>query len=185
MTGSWFEELSALIPSEVLAATRKDLKKNVVREEDLPALLYFHCLLNDISSEQRFDHIVIDEAQDFSPFQVAVLDLFVRGHSFTILGDLSQGIHAYSGVHAWEEMSSLFKEEETAYFALTRSYRSTMEIIEFANGILEKGSQATCWPCPYSAAAMPFASFLMMRRTQEGRIWSGPWVRSLPRNTGR
>lgn len=138
-TGTMFAELTALIPSEVLAATRKDLKKNVIREEDLPALLYFHCLLNDITGEQRFDHIVIDEAQDFSPFQVAVLDLFVRGHSFTILGDLSQGIHAYRGVHAWEEMSSLFKEEETAYFALTRSYRSTMEIIEFANGILEKG----------------------------------------------
>lgn len=137
--GAWVEELSAEIPADVLKATRKDLKQNIVREEDLPALLYFHCLLNDITGEQRFDHIVIDEAQDFSPFQVAVLDLFVRGHSFTILGDLSQGIHAYRGVHAWEEMSSLFKEEETAYFALTRSYRSTMEIIEFANGILEKG----------------------------------------------
>ncbi|KOR88251.1 HelD family protein [Paenibacillus solani] len=137
--GAWVEELSAEIPADVLLATRKDLKKNIVREEDLPALLYFHCLLNDITGEQRFDHIVIDEAQDFSPFQVAVLDLFVRGHSFTILGDLSQGIHAYRGVHAWEEMSSLFQEGETAYFALTRSYRSTMEIIEFANGILEKG----------------------------------------------
>jgi len=137
--GAWVEELSAEIPADVLHATRKDLKKNIVREEDLPALLYFHCLLNDITGEQRFDHIVIDEAQDFSPFQVAVLDLFVRGHSFTILGDLSQGIHAYRGVHAWGEMSSLFQEEETAYFALTRSYRSTMEIIEFANGILEKG----------------------------------------------
>lgn len=137
--GAWVEELSAEIPADVLHATRKDLKKNIVREEDLPALLYFHCLLNDITGEQRFDHIVIDEAQDFSPFQVAVLDLFVRGHSFTILGDLSQGIHAYRGVHAWEEMSTLFQEGETAYFALTRSYRSTMEIIEFANGILEKG----------------------------------------------
>lgn len=137
--GAWVEELAGEIPADVLKATRKDLKQNIVREEDLPALLYFHCLLHDITGEQRFDHIVIDEAQDFSPFQVAVLDLFVRGHSFTILGDLSQGIHAYRGVHAWEEMSSLFKEEETAYFALTRSYRSTMEIIEFANGILEKG----------------------------------------------
>lgn len=137
--GAWVEELAGEIPADVVKATRKDLKQNIVREEDLPALLYFHCLLHDITGEQRFDHIVIDEAQDFSPFQVAVLDLFVRGHSFTILGDLSQGIHAYRGVHAWEEMSSLFKEEETAYFALTRSYRSTMEIIEFANGILEKG----------------------------------------------
>lgn len=135
----WPEELLQGIPAHVLKSTQKDLKQDYIREEDLPALLYIHCLLNDIKSEQRFDHIVIDEAQDFSPFQVAVLDLFVRGHSFTILGDLSQGIHAYRGVHHWEEMSSLFEPEHTAYFALTRSYRSTMEIIEFANGILEKG----------------------------------------------
>lgn len=138
-TGLWPQELESEIPTEVLKLTRKDLKNNIVREEDLTPLLYFHCLMNEITGEQRFDHIVIDEAQDFSPFQVALLDKFVRGHSFTILGDLSQGIHAYRGVHAWEEMSSLFDEEHRAYFALTRSYRSTMEIIEFANGILERG----------------------------------------------
>ncbi|UNK19889.1 UvrD-helicase domain-containing protein [Paenibacillus sp. N3/727] len=139
INGLWSEEFESEIPREVLNSTRKDLKKNVVREEDLTPLLYFHCLMNEITGEQRFDHIVIDEAQDFSPFQVALLDRFVRGHSFTILGDLSQGIHAYRGVHAWEEMSTLFEPESRAYFALTRSYRSTMEIIEFANGILEKG----------------------------------------------
>ncbi|MOA00370.1 Helicase IV [compost metagenome] len=82
---------------------------------------------------------MIDEAQDFSPFQVAVLDRFVKGHSFTILGDLSQGIHYYKGVREWEEMQTLFAPEETAYFALTRSYRSTMEIIDFANEILKRG----------------------------------------------
>lgn len=139
ISGLWLQELESEIPKEVLEATRKDLKKNVIREEDLTPLLYFHCLMNEITGEQRFDHIVIDEAQDFSPFQVALLDKFVRGHSFTILGDLSQGIHAYRGIHTWEEMSSLFDAQSRAYFALTRSYRSTMEIIEFANGILEKG----------------------------------------------
>ncbi|MEJ8304067.1 HelD family protein [Saccharibacillus sacchari] len=129
----------AAIPASVLKSTRKDLKEGRIREEDLPALLYLHQLLNGIEGIERFDHIVIDEAQDFSPLQVSVLDRFVRGHSFTILGDLSQGIHAYKGVHAWEEMSDLFDAEETSYHALTRSYRSTMEIIGFANVILSGG----------------------------------------------
>ncbi len=127
------------IPASVLKSTRKDLKDGKIREEDLPALLYLHLLLNGIEGAERFDHIVIDEAQDFSPLQVSVLDRFVRGHSFTILGDLSQGIHAYKGVHAWEEMSDLFGGNETSYHALTRSYRSTMEIIGFANVILSGG----------------------------------------------
>ncbi|ETT58996.1 UvrD/REP helicase [Paenibacillus sp. FSL R7-277] len=127
------------IPPSVLKETVKELKKGILREEDLPPLLYIHYLLNGNEGTERFDHIVIDEAQDFSPFQIAVLDLYVKGHSFTILGDLSQGIHAYKGVHAWREMQTLFAEEYTAYHALTRSYRSTMEIIEFANGILSAG----------------------------------------------
>lgn len=127
------------IPASVLKSTRKDLKDGRIREEDLPALLHLHLLLNGIEGAERFDHIVIDEAQDFSPLQVSVLDRFVRGHSFTILGDLSQGIHAYKGVHAWGEMSGLFDAEETSYHALTRSYRSTMEIIGFANTILSGG----------------------------------------------
>ncbi|WP_238653431.1 HelD family protein [Paenibacillus piscarius] len=127
------------IPPAVLKETVKELKKGILREEDLPPLLYIHYLLNGSEGTDRFDHIVIDEAQDFSPFQIAVLDLYVKGHSFTILGDLSQGIHAYKGVHAWSEMQTLFDGEHTAYHALTRSYRSTMEIIEFANGILSAG----------------------------------------------
>lgn len=143
------------IPKAVASETRAALKKGIVREEDLPALLYIHYLLNGSDDIGRFDHVVIDEAQDFSPFQVAVLDLYVKGHSFTILGDLSQGIHAYRGVHAWEEMSALFPAEETAYHALTRSYRSTMEIIEFANDILRSGVQASLLAVPVFRSGNP------------------------------
>ncbi|MFD0616849.1 HelD family protein [Paenibacillus sp. GCM10027629] len=129
------------IPAGVVKQTNATLKNGEIRHEDLAGLLYIHVKLHDIESSSRFDHIVIDEAQDFSPFQVAVLDLFVRNHSFTILGDLSQGIHGYQGIHEWHEMQSLFDAPDTAYFALTRSYRSTMEIIDFANGVLKHGVQ--------------------------------------------
>lgn len=129
------------IPADVLKQVSAELKKDRIREDDLPALVYIHTLLHEMEAEHRFDHVVMDEAQDFSPFHVALLDLYVRGSSFTILGDLSQGIHAYRGVHQWEEISDLFAPEQTDYFPLTRSYRSTMEIIEFANIILEKGVQ--------------------------------------------
>jgi DNA helicase-2/ATP-dependent DNA helicase PcrA len=40
-------------------------------------------------------HIVIDEAQDFSAFQIYVLKKIVKDSSFTILGYLCQGIHSY------------------------------------------------------------------------------------------
>ncbi|MED4957686.1 ATP-binding domain-containing protein [Paenibacillus macerans] len=136
---SGLADMAGRIPREIWRETQGYLKKNTLKEEDLPALLYLYSVVNEIDGKMTFDHVVIDEAQDFSPFQVYVLDRFVKGHSFTILGDLSQGIHYYKGVRSWEEMQNLFRPEETAYFALTRSYRSTMEIIEFANEILKRG----------------------------------------------
>ncbi|ULO08749.1 UvrD-helicase domain-containing protein [Paenibacillus sp. 19GGS1-52] len=152
---SWPVDPPEAIPASVLKETAKELKKGILREEDLPPLLYIHYLLNGNEGGDRFDHVVIDEAQDFSPFQIAVLDLYVRGHSFTILGDLSQGIHAYKGVHAWAEMQTLFAPEHTAYHALTRSYRSTMEIIEFANGILTSGVGSSLLAVPVFRSGNP------------------------------
>lgn len=132
-------ELLRELPEPIVLASLKLFKKKEVQLEDLAPLLYIHTRLYGIPSDQLFDHVVIDEAQDFSPFQVAVLDSYTRNSSFTILGDLSQGIHAYQGIQDWKEFSSLFQEDQGGYFELERSYRSTMEIIQFANLVLQRG----------------------------------------------
>ncbi|MDF2924994.1 MAG: helicase UvrD [Paenibacillaceae bacterium] len=124
------------VPAPLAEETMKRLKKNELLAEDVAPVLYIHNRFHGIHGNDRFDHIVIDEAQDFSPFQIAVLKQHSRNHSFTILGDLAQGIHDYKGVHRWTEFTDLFPEDETDTFQLNRSYRSTMEIIHFANGVL-------------------------------------------------
>jgi DNA helicase II / ATP-dependent DNA helicase PcrA len=124
------------VPEQLAEESRKRLAKREVLQEDLAALLYIHNRFYGIHGNDRFDHIVIDEAQDFSPLQVLVLKEHSKNHSFTILGDLAQGIHDYKGVHSWEEFAGLFDGEETETFQLNRSYRSTMEIIQFANGVI-------------------------------------------------
>jgi DNA helicase-2/ATP-dependent DNA helicase PcrA len=132
-------ELYNELPPELLASTEALLKKKRVLPEDLAALLFIRSKFDGIHGDMTFDHTVIDEAQDFSPFQVALLNLHTRNQSFTILGDLSQGIHAYQGIRRWDEFTALFDEGKTAYFQLNRSYRSTMEIIYFANEVLKLG----------------------------------------------
>ncbi|WP_366293845.1 UvrD-helicase domain-containing protein [Paenibacillus sp. AN1007] len=162
--------LANLIPKPIMKQTGADLKQDIIREEDLPALVYIHTLVHDIDGSERFDHVVIDEAQDFSPFHVALLDHFVKGHSFTILGDLSQGIHEYRGVHTWEEMSSLFPKEQQAYFALTRSYRSTMEIIDYANTILEQGVKSGITAIPVFRSGDPVRTLMYGREGRTGSL---------------
>ncbi|EEL45301.1 UvrD/Rep helicase [Bacillus cereus Rock3-42] len=129
------KEIIEVLPEELVKETEKNCRKKEVYVEDLPALIYIHHRITGIEIGQKFHHVVIDEAQDFSPFQVYVLKEITLGNSFTILGDLSQAIYDYQGIEDW----SAFKEvlQETGYYELTRSYRSTKEIIEFANEIIK------------------------------------------------
>lgn len=131
MTGELREEL----PKTIMNWTRKRIGEGIIDTEDLAALIHIRIRLLGVAGKS-FDHIVIDEAQDISPFQIALLNEHMREPSFTILGDLAQAIHEYKGIHDWNEMMHLFKSEQTSYHQLVQSYRSTMEIIEFANGIL-------------------------------------------------
>ncbi|MFC4775259.1 HelD family protein [Paenibacillus sp. GCM10023252] len=127
--------LASPVPPAMAAAAAARLKKKLVQPEDLAPLVYIQLRMNGLT-QSPFDHIVIDEAQDYSPFQLEALKLCQRQPSMTVLGDLQQGIHAYSGIYSWKELTCLFDEEQTGFFELNRSYRSTMEIIEFANRIL-------------------------------------------------
>ncbi|QQE80138.1 UvrD-helicase domain-containing protein [Alicyclobacillus sp. SO9] len=132
------------VPSqEVTKGKGKKSNRPQVQAEDLAPLLYLNLKLNGMDARDNFHHVVIDEAQDFSPLQIAVLKEYCPSQSFTILGDLSQSIHTYQGITDWAEFMDLFETEKQAYFQLNVSYRSTMEIIEFANHILQEFSGFT------------------------------------------
>jgi len=60
----------------------------------------------------------------------------MREPSFTILGDLAQAIHDGRGILRWEELAAVFPPSSVVRHDITLSYRSTAEIIEFANRIL-------------------------------------------------
>ncbi|EOQ12846.1 UvrD-helicase domain-containing protein [Bacillus cereus] len=129
------KEILEVLPEELVKETEKSCRKKEVCVEDLSALIYIHHRITGIEIGQKFHHVVIDEAQDFSPFQVYVLKEITLGNSFTILGDLSQAIYDYQGIEDWNAFKEVF--QETGYYELTRSYRSTKEIIEFANEIIK------------------------------------------------
>ncbi|PFV22425.1 HelD family protein [Bacillus cereus] len=129
------KEILEVLPEELVKETEKSCRKKEVYVEDLSALIYIHHRITGIEIGQKFHHVVIDEAQDFSPFQVYVLKEITLGNSFTILGDLSQAIYDYQGIEDWNAFKEVF--QETGYYELTRSYRSTKEIIEFANEIIK------------------------------------------------
>uniref|UniRef100_UPI0013E2B04C ATP-binding domain-containing protein n=1 Tax=Paenibacillus kobensis TaxID=59841 RepID=UPI0013E2B04C len=123
------------VPKSIAKRTLQQLKAGVVDPEDLAPLVYLHIQMYGLGTSP-FDHIVIDEAQDYSPMQLEALKLCQRIPSLTVLGDLQQGIHDYAGIRHWSEQMELFESDNVGFYELDRSYRSTMEIIEFANRVL-------------------------------------------------
>ncbi|MCP8969478.1 RNA polymerase recycling motor HelD [Ectobacillus ponti] len=123
------EELSAELQASRLP------KKRSYRAEDAAALLYLQHYLYGTKVEVKTKSVVIDEAQDYTMFEMYALKKVCRTELFTILGDLSQGIHSYRGIGRWEKLQQqLFPQ--ASYMTLEKSYRTTIEIMNLANHVL-------------------------------------------------
>lgn len=125
------------LPPELARDSLALLRQGQAAPEDLAALVWLKGRLQGFGDRPELDHVVIDEAQDFSPLQVALLRELARTDSFTILGDLNQGIHAGQGIEAWDELMAVFPGG-CRYVTLEQSYRSTCEIMAFASAVLQQ-----------------------------------------------
>jgi DNA helicase-2/ATP-dependent DNA helicase PcrA len=111
-------------------------KSGYLEVEDLAPLTDIKYLIYGLSEKIRVKHIVIDEAQDFSLYQIYLLKKIIKDSSFTILGDLSQGIHSYRGIKSWEDVAKDVFEGRSTTLVLKQSYRTTVEIMEAANKVI-------------------------------------------------
>ncbi len=107
--------------------------------EDLAPIIYIKYRIHGIEEKIPVRHIIIDEAQDFSAFQLYVLKMIIKDSSFTILGDLCQGIHSYRSLKSWEElMEGVFTDRRIKLLTLEQSYRTTVEIMNAANIVAKR-----------------------------------------------
>ena len=104
------------------------------RREDLPILAMICQAVHGLKT-RPLKHIVIDECQDFSPFMIALLKRIYPAASFTLVGDLYQGIHADEGIHGWEEWEGPVFGHQAKLTQLTVSYRNTIEIMRLAQQV--------------------------------------------------
>ncbi len=129
------------LPKKLADYMRDEINNNLAAKnidcDDLTALTYLQLKLEGVVGE-NYIHTVIDEAQDYSLMQFSVLKEISKNNSMTIVGDLGQGIYNYKGINSWESLIEKVFSEDATYITLSQSYRSTVEIIEFANRVLEK-----------------------------------------------
>lgn len=115
------------------------LKTGFFEVEDLAPIMYIKYCVHGIDEKVTVKHIVVDEAQDFSVFQLHVLKKIAKDTSLTILGDLCQGIHSYRGIKSWRDvMDYVFEDGRCEMLTLEQSYRTTIEIMDAANSVIKK-----------------------------------------------
>lgn len=129
---------------KVIHLMQRNLAAKLIETEDLGPLTYIQMRLYGIDEKQKYAHIVVDEAQDLDEMKLMVLRCVSANDSFTLVGDLAQGIYGYKGINNWERtMERVFSEKKYNYFEMTTSYRSTIEIIDLANKVIQKCTSYT------------------------------------------
>lgn len=106
----------------------KVLPNETFEYADVFPLIYCKIRMEGVQSYDHVKHLLVDEMQDYTPVQYAVLSRLFKCKK-TILGDISQKVNPYSASSA-EGISQVFPQGET--IKLFRSYRSTWEITAFA-----------------------------------------------------
>lgn len=107
--------------------------------EDATPYLYLKARLEGFHTNNTIRHLFIDEAQDYSPFQFAVLRRLFPRSKITILGDFNQAIYPHTeGMRdPFASLHVLFHDVEIKRYDLLKSYRSTMEIMMFARQLVK------------------------------------------------
>lgn len=104
--------------------------------EDTAVLVYLKSIIDELPDSAAIKHVVIDEAQDYSPLQYEVFKRLFPHSSFTVLGDANQLVNPYKRPEGFLRMAEIFGRSDSAVLKLGRTYRSTKEITEFTKRIL-------------------------------------------------
>ena len=123
--------------------TNLNLSKKQIRFEDLAPLLLINYMINGVKDFKEYSYLVIDEAQDLSLAEYYMLKKLFPKAKFNVFGDVNQSIYNYQSIHNWDELNSRIFDSKANKLELNKSYRTTVNISNVSNLILNQMSQAS------------------------------------------
>lgn len=130
-------ELSWINNPDVTEIYNEFNKGKTLTYEDLAPIIYLKIKLEGLKYNSEIKHIVIDEAQDYSAIQFVVIKELTGCKSFTIVGDSNQRIVPVEGQLPMTNLENILLDLNVHHFKLSKSYRSTKEIMDYANRYLK------------------------------------------------
>lgn len=86
--------------------------------------------------QERFKHILVDEFQDTNRLQSEIVDLLGVHHQIMAVGDDAQCIYTWRGANFDNIMQFTERHPGAAIYKIETNYRSSPQILEFANAVL-------------------------------------------------
>lgn len=86
--------------------------------------------------QDRFKHILVDEFQDTNRLQSEIIDCLAGNHQIMAVGDDAQCIYTWRGADFDNIMRFNERHPEAVVHKIETNYRSTPEILDFANAVL-------------------------------------------------
>ncbi|MFD2518257.1 ATP-dependent helicase [Salinimicrobium flavum] len=87
---------------------------------------------------KRWEHILVDEMQDTNPLQYKLLQSFIEHSKLFCVGDDAQSIYAFRGADFKTIHSFTANVPDSEAQKLILNYRSTQEILDLSNWLLEQ-----------------------------------------------
>lgn len=134
-----YREIAHLFPKFNAAYEKAKREQSVVDYDDLLEL--WLKLLTDAPDvaayfNQRFRHVLVDEYQDTNTIQAQIVDKLASHHRVMAVGDDAQCIYSWRGAEFENIMTFPDRHPGTVIHRIEVNYRSTPEILNFANGVL-------------------------------------------------
>jgi len=134
-----YEDIRHRFPAFATAYEKRKREQNVVDYDDLLEL--WLKLLTDVPEVaqyfgQRFRHLLVDEYQDTNTLQAQIVDRLAPHHCVMAVGDDAQCIYSWRGANFENIMTFPDRHPGTVIHRIETNYRSTPEILNFANGVL-------------------------------------------------
>jgi len=118
------------------AHTLSELEQEVVNYEDFAPMVYLKAVLEAGNQAGSIQHIIMDEAQDYTPVQYEICKVVFKNRHMTILGDVNQTVNGYMNIGSFDIASAIVAPTGLNRIALTKSYRSSKELADFCKKLL-------------------------------------------------
>lgn len=119
-----------------------ELVKNarLIDFDDMLIDLYYKLLEDDgllIDLKDEFEYVMVDEFQDTNTVNLEILKLITDNNLF-VVGDFRQGIYGFINANVENILDFTDTFEDVKLIELQDNFRSTDNIVEFANSVIDK-----------------------------------------------